>query len=56
MRKLLILVIGALMLILASAPTLLAQESVQRWMEANETVFLPIVNNGQTGGTVPPAQ
>ncbi len=55
MRKLLILGIGVLMLILASAPTLLAQESVQKWMEAQDAIFLPIVHNGQPG-TVPPAQ
>ena len=55
MRKLLILAIGVLMLILASAPALLAQEGVQKWMEAHETVFLPIVASGQPG-TVPPTQ
>jgi len=53
MRKLLILAIGALMLILASTPVLLAQESVQNLLAGND-IYLPVVHNGQPG-SVPPA-
>jgi hypothetical protein len=52
MRKLLILVIGVLMLIMATTPMLLAQDSVQTLLEDNN-IYLPIVRNGQPG-TLPP--
>lgn len=51
MRKLTIIILGIFMLILASTPILLAQDSVQNFL-AEETIFLPIVRNDPPG-TIP---
>jgi len=51
MRKLLIVMIGIVMLILASTPILLAQDSVQDLLQEH-SVHLPIIRNDPPG-TVP---
>lgn len=51
MRKLLIVMIGIVMLILASTPILLAQDGVQSLLEEN-SIYLPIIRNDPPG-TVP---